>query len=588
MICKRIDIKAGNGNIVALGNYIASAGHEGEKKLFAWHEGCLATEYTAAITEIAATQEMNTRTTKNKTYHLVVSFRPEDESKLTLDMFKDIESNIAKALGFSEHQRLCGVHKNTNNLHIHIAYNMIHPEKFARHEPYRDFGKLAAVCRAMEEKYGLSPDRGKEQEREGIDQRAAAMEAHSGEQSFQSYVFERKEKIIQELSEAKSWQDVHTAFARYGIEIKLKGNGLALVNQQGKKEGMKASQFDRAFSKQKLQARFGEYQPATALAPGLSIEFYTRKSLHPKSPERDRLYKQYREALKGRDSKIDAARLAASNRTQEIRLRFATAAQELDKRYLPKKTKQKLRRLLQIDEQSELAKQSLATTQVFENIRKQYPFHNWTGYLKHQADQGNETALRVLRSKKERNEQQPHESKSAFYQARDETRLARLAKEKQLQLSGASRRKINMVIPVLRMHQLAEMEKRSSCDAAKFRGYKYRIDNHGVVLFTLADGSTIRDAGQKIYFSPQAEVAARLYGQARFGKKITQRGNAIEREQSRGRGRRDRSGRYKSLLADLGEKHRNGLRKLSGLDVVRFGGRGKVLLQDHARGDMER
>ena len=112
-----------------------------------WSVGCWAgDDYDMAMQEVADTQDLNTRTTKEKTYHLVISFRPEDETKLTLETFKEIEKEFAEVLGFQEHQRHCGVHQNTANLHMHIAYNMIHPEKLTRHEPYRDFHKRDQLC----------------------------------------------------------------------------------------------------------------------------------------------------------------------------------------------------------------------------------------------------------------------------------------------------------------------------------------------------------------------------------------------------------------------------------------------------------
>ena len=70
-------------------------------------------------------QALNRRTKQCKTYHLVISFRPEDEASLTPELFMTIERRFAAALGYEEHQRHCGVHKNTGNLHMHIAYNMI-------------------------------------------------------------------------------------------------------------------------------------------------------------------------------------------------------------------------------------------------------------------------------------------------------------------------------------------------------------------------------------------------------------------------------------------------------------------------------
>ena len=155
MISKRIDRKPENDNYGALANYVRDAKHTyghgqladyigdtlhgGEKVLYSWHAGCLSDDYDLALREVQATQTLNTRSRKEKTYHLVISFRPEDEDKLTEEVFRDIELSFAKALGFEEHQRHCGVHKNTDNLHIHVAYNMIHPVTLARHEPYRDF-----------------------------------------------------------------------------------------------------------------------------------------------------------------------------------------------------------------------------------------------------------------------------------------------------------------------------------------------------------------------------------------------------------------------------------------------------------------
>ncbi|MCL2652011.1 MAG: relaxase/mobilization nuclease domain-containing protein, partial [Candidatus Azobacteroides sp.] len=259
MIAKRILRTSGQDNASVLGQYIADASHEGEKCLLSWHEGCLAPDYDLALAEIEATQAMNTRCQRDKTYHLMVSFRPEDEAKLTPEAFQDIERAMANALCLSEHQRVCGVHKNTNNLHLHIAYNLIRPDQFTINEPYYDFFKLSKSCRAMEEKFGLEIDKGVEEAKDKqLNQRAAAMEAHSGEQSFQSFALDRKSQIIGEVAKAASWQEAHRVLSGYGIGIKEQGNGLALVNLQGK-ETMKASALDRSLSKAKLVARFGAY-----------------------------------------------------------------------------------------------------------------------------------------------------------------------------------------------------------------------------------------------------------------------------------------------------------------------------------------
>lgn len=83
MISKKVDISPQNDNYARLAEYIADAGHEGEKSLMRWCAGCLGDDdYQNGIAEAMDVQAINVRTTKNKTYHLVISFRLEDEAKI--------------------------------------------------------------------------------------------------------------------------------------------------------------------------------------------------------------------------------------------------------------------------------------------------------------------------------------------------------------------------------------------------------------------------------------------------------------------------------------------------------------------------
>ncbi len=86
---RHIPIQPENDNYRRLASYIADASHEGEKALMSWCAGCWSgdDEYQLAIHEVEAVQAMNTRSAKEKTYHLVISFRPEDEAKLTPAIF---------------------------------------------------------------------------------------------------------------------------------------------------------------------------------------------------------------------------------------------------------------------------------------------------------------------------------------------------------------------------------------------------------------------------------------------------------------------------------------------------------------------
>ena len=156
MISRHVYQAPENDDYRRLANYIADAGHRGEKTLMSWCAGCWSEDnYQLGIHEVETVQARPTRSRKEKTYHLVISFRPEDEAKLSPEIFREMELEFARALGFEEHQRHAGVHKNTANIHLHIAFNEIHPERLTRHEPFRDYAARDRLCRQLEKRYGL-------------------------------------------------------------------------------------------------------------------------------------------------------------------------------------------------------------------------------------------------------------------------------------------------------------------------------------------------------------------------------------------------------------------------------------------------
>jgi hypothetical protein len=105
---------------------------------------CQALGLEASILEIEATQLQNTRATSDKTFHLLVSFRQGENP--SNEALTEIEKRICAALGYADHQRVSAVHRDTDNLHIHIAINKINPTTGNYHEPYqfhRTLGKSA-------------------------------------------------------------------------------------------------------------------------------------------------------------------------------------------------------------------------------------------------------------------------------------------------------------------------------------------------------------------------------------------------------------------------------------------------------------
>lgn len=79
---------------------------------------------------------------------------------------------------------------------MHVAYNMIHPGTYTVHKEFRDYWIRDKLCRELEREYGLHIDNGREQlGKDRINDKAAAMEAHSGQQSFVSYAKSHAEDL---------------------------------------------------------------------------------------------------------------------------------------------------------------------------------------------------------------------------------------------------------------------------------------------------------------------------------------------------------------------------------------------------------
>ena len=80
------------------------------------------------------------------------------------------------------------VHRDTDNLHLHVAINKVHPTKFTLHEPFNDYHTRAKLCQQLEARYGLLSDRSTAKRDVPGQQKAAAMEVIAGVESLIGYV----------------------------------------------------------------------------------------------------------------------------------------------------------------------------------------------------------------------------------------------------------------------------------------------------------------------------------------------------------------------------------------------------------------
>ena len=473
-----------------------------------WAAGCWAgDDYALAIQEVADTQALNTRTTREKTYHLIVSFRPEDAPGLKAEDYRAIEERFAAALGLSEHQRHCGVHVNTENVHMHVAYNLIHPEKLTRVEPWRDYIARDRLCRELEKEYGLVVDNGREKKSgKTLGSAASTVEAHSGRQSFESYAQEQARTVMDRLESARTWEEAHILLAERGLVLQKRGAGLVIRNRHGR-QMTKASAASRDLSLKKLEARFGRFTPADREMLPASELRYGADPLQ-KAPNRGALWEEFQ-----------AARLEQRERLEASKRKWREYCEDLQRRPVGKRAR---------TAGLKLARQYAA--QERHQLTAGYPA-NWMDFLRRKAAQGNENALAVLRSRKvEVQPMQMAQEEQQKKQAKADFLAQKTAIVENREINAKGKRQL-----------ISEALIRSQCPEVKTA-----VTKHGHLVFTLPNGEKICDTGNRITFSEGARTEAIAYMSAGWGIKRLEK---------------DREGKPIFVLQDGQKIHDNGNRE---------------------------
>lgn len=523
MISRHIPVEPENDNYGRLARYLARIGEYADDKeppTMTWCAGCVdGDDYAEGIAEVQDTQALNTRVQSAKTYHLVVSFRPEDQARLTPDVLRNIELRFAAALGLSEHQRHCAVHTDTQNIHLQVGYNLIHSTTLTRNDHSWDYNKRDALCRELEREYGLTIDNGMEQERgqgeqaDRRNERALALEAQQGLQSFDSYVREHKDSILAALETAPSWQNLHRTLHRYGLEIRPKGNGLIIKNIHGK-QAVKASDVGRSLSKGKLEKVLGAYVPPTSTLDKEESRYRNRPV--QRSPQGEVLYGRYQVEAAERKQQAAAAKTQQADELAAVREKWRQKRAEIEKSTLLKQNRRNLIQYARKKEAAELAEARARLQQ--EQIVPHY--ESWNDFLRRHAEQGDESALAVLRSRK-----QPVEVEGPLPDPNPPTLVALKTEyaEKQLEVlrdTDQTRKGKKALLAYLRMEELLKEGHGLNLHP---EDVTRSVDNKGAVVFTLPGGGKVRDTGKEVLFSGADELAAKVaegYARKKWGQLI--------------------------------------------------------------------
>lgn len=396
MIAKHVPMRSlGKSDFADLAKYITDAQSKDHRLGLVSVTNCEAHSVRDAITEVLATQHTNTRAKGDKTYHLIVSFRAGENPDA--DTLKAIEERICQGLGFGEHQRISAVHNDTDNLHIHIAINKIHPTRHTMHEPYYPHLALGELCATLERDYGLEVDNHQAHQR-GAASRAADMERHAGVESLVGWI---KRECLDEIRAASTWTELHQVMRDNGLEITPRGNGLVIRADDGTM--VKPSTLARDLSKPALEKRLGAFEASPE-----QVERKQAKRKYQKKPVRMRidtteLYARYKDEQKN----LTAARaeaLAAAKRRKD------RAVADAKKKAATKRAAIKLAGGGRVSKKLLYSQTSATLRAELDGIHKEYAKERerlyqghqrrqWADWLKQEATQGNSEALAALRAR---------------------------------------------------------------------------------------------------------------------------------------------------------------------------------------------
>ncbi len=260
-------------NVRALADYIAGpkAGGAGEKVEHRGALNLLNLDHEGQVQEMIDLAETAKRSPQ-PVQHWIMSWREGEQP--TSAQADQAARMFLDEMGLAGHQALYGLHRDTENWHLHLAVNRVHPETeklvtvnngFDHEVAHRAIARIEHAQGWQREERGLFQMR-----EDGRVERARPRDEQERKPSVRARDFEERvgarsaERVAIEdgapaIRAAGSWREMHEALAEKGMRLERKGSGAILwIGDQP----VKASSAGRDCSMSALQKRLGEFQPA--------------------------------------------------------------------------------------------------------------------------------------------------------------------------------------------------------------------------------------------------------------------------------------------------------------------------------------
>lgn len=258
--------------ISALADYILSpvAKDRSEKCVFAATRGVLCDDLSGQKKEMIALSTL-VRKSADTVNHYVISLQAGEHP--TQQQFEEIVTLFTSHLGWKDHQVFAGLHRDTENHHIHLAINRVHPvtEKVVEVNKGMDIELAHQAIAIIEKKQGWRReknglycllDNGKVARSKSTystekspGQKQQEMEVRTGEKSVQRIV---QEKATDILSASRTWSDLHEAMSKVGFRYEKFGSGAKIFVGD---IAVKASDVQNG-GLSRMEKRLGPFQPA--------------------------------------------------------------------------------------------------------------------------------------------------------------------------------------------------------------------------------------------------------------------------------------------------------------------------------------
>ena len=209
-------------------------GEQPEKVLYLTSRGFNTRTFKGQQAEMVALS-MECKKSKYPIQHWVASW-PEDEQP-TPEQVEELLDVFLEQLGLEKHQVVAALHRDTDNIHLHIAINKVNPETYLVVKPAKGWWKEAAqrTVAIIEHRQGWRPERrarytvmddgtvarvGKLDGVPTVPTRAGDMENRTGQKSAARIAIEEAGELIRSAS---SWAELHQGLAERGMRYERAG-----------------------------------------------------------------------------------------------------------------------------------------------------------------------------------------------------------------------------------------------------------------------------------------------------------------------------------------------------------------------------